>query len=73
MKTTLIKIVAGSTLGALLVPTLAFADNGVRVRGDLSVSIGTRIEKALDRIEHKGDREQKREDRDGMSHRSGSS
>lgn len=49
------KVAAGAAAAALLVPSLAFAHEGdVKVRGQ--VSIGTRIEKTLDRIEHKGDK-----------------
>ena len=55
------KVVAGSTLGVLLLPTLAFAHEGV-VKGDVGV-LGVRIEKALDKIEKKGEHMDRKEHR----------
>ena len=61
MKSVTTKLIAGSAAAMLLVPTLAFAHED-SVKAHVGVSIGNRIEKALDRIEHKGKNEVKKDE-----------
>src|SRR3989344_5236164 len=54
------KVIAGSAIAMMLVPALAFANEG---KGDAGVRLQGRIEAQIFKIEHKGERGQKQEDR----------